>query len=232
MWCPKPSKPYSFAEEIPDTFAIEHEVSFSIFRGQNIWKLVRNDVGALSHCYKRHAILGNDLAPYFGENAIHSHVSEPVLTRTFQWISGNFRIKRSSNWAKQNHHYAYDSPSLFDPEWIITAKVQRLYELKSFSLKNVKQLDDWCVDRLTGNQFEKLEEFDVTSTNVTANGLAAIPKIQSRKVLIASDIIRSVTFWLSLKMFEDIMPCLCLKRKLWENPDATAVDAALKHLFK
>lgn len=144
----------------------------------------------------------------------------------------HFRFTKSPNWVKRDEDHEYDLPSRFDPEWVIDAincegmelfyeglqNIRRLYELKSFSLKNVKQFDDWCLDRLAGNQFDKLEELDISGTNITANGLVAIPKIRSLKVLILSDIKRSTTFELSLLMLEDIMPGLEVREA--EKPDA------------
>lgn len=127
----------------------------------------------------------------------------------------------------------YELPSRVDPNWIIDAidcngmelyfegleNIRRLYELKSFVLKDVKTFDDWCLDRLGGNQFEKLELLDISGTSITAHGLMAVLKIPSLKVLILSDVKRSPIFELTLIELEDLMPGLEV-RESEESTDA------------
>lgn len=133
-----------------------------------------------------------------------------------------FRFTKSPEWVKKNEDDEFDLPRQFDPDWVIDGikcngmelfyegleNIRRLHSLKTFSLKNVKQFDDWCLDRIAGNQFENLEELDISGTSITANGLVAVPKLQSLKVLIVSDVKRSPAFELSLLMLEDILPGL------------------------
>lgn len=133
-----------------------------------------------------------------------------------------------------NEDDEYELPSRFDPDWLIDGikcdgmelyfeglgNIRRLYKLKTFSLKNVKQFDDWCLDRLAGSQFDNLEVLDLSGTNITANGLVAVPKIPSLKVLILSDIKRSITFELSLLMLQDLMPNLEIREAVNSNEDA------------
>lgn len=135
---------------------------------------------------------------------------------------------------KMDENDEYDLPSRFNPNWIISdikcdgmalyyeglENIRRLYQLKTFSLKNVKTFDDWCMDRLAGNQLDSLEVLDISGTNITTNGLVALPKIQSLKVLIISDIKRSPAFELSLHMLQDIMPDLEIR----ETESSTSKD--------
>lgn len=96
--------------------------------------------------------------------------------------------------------------------------IRRLHSLKSISLRNVKQFDDWCLDRLCGNQFENLETLDITNTNITANGLVAITKLRPLKLLILNDLKRSQTFELSLLMLQENLPNLVIRES---DPDVT-----------
>lgn len=84
----------------------------------------------------------------------------------------------------------------------------------------MKQFDDWCLDRLAGSQFDNLEVLDISGTNITTNGLVAVPKIHSLKVLIISDAERSPAFALSLFMLQDLMPNL--EVRVVENASADA----------
>lgn len=84
--------------------------------------------------------------------------------------------------------------------------IRRLHKLKKFSLQNVKTLDDWCMDRLCGNELTALRELDITGTNVTANGLVALTKMPSLKLLIVDNPKRSVEFELTLLGLQDSMP--------------------------
>lgn len=123
---------------------------------------------------------------------------------------------------KKDENDDYELPSHFDQNWIVDGikcdgielyyegwqNIRRLYELKFFSVKNIKLFDDWCLDRLAGSQFDKLEVLDISGTNITANGLVAVPKIASLKLLVLSDIKRSTEFELSVHMLQDEMPNL------------------------
>lgn len=86
--------------------------------------------------------------------------------------------------------------------------VRRLNYLRYFSLRNVKQFDDWCLDRLCGNQFDNIEILDVSGTKVTANGLTAVPKLRSLKALVIDLNDRSVEFQLACSLLEEAMPTL------------------------
>lgn len=145
-----------------------------------------------------------------------------------------FRFTRSPEWVKTNEDGECDLPKRFDPDWVIDGikcdgmelyyegleNVRRLHSLKTFSVKNVKQFDDWCLDRLAGHQYESLEELDISGTSITTNGLVAVPKLQSLKVLIVSDVKRSSAFELSLLMLEDILPGLEIREAEKTGEDA------------
>lgn len=132
------------------------------------------------------------------------------------------RFTRSKEWVKKKDDDTYDLPRLYDPEYLIDAikcdnmelfyegleNVRRLTHLKYISLRSVKTFDDWCMDRLCGNEFERLEILDVTDTSITANGLVAVPKLRSLKAIVLNKSKRSVEFELSCSLLEEVMPQL------------------------
>lgn len=127
----------------------------------------------------------------------------------------------------------YELPSRFDPNWVIQdiicqnvqlfyeglQNMRRLFGLKTLSFKNVKNFDDWYLDRVAGNEYDNLEVLDISGTDVTAYGLTAIPKIPSLRLLILSDIKRSVVFELTLILLQDQMPHLEIREAIEPTTD-------------
>lgn len=123
---------------------------------------------------------------------------------------------------KKDKHDEYNLPRTYDPEWLIMAikadnmelyfegleNVRRLHHLRYFSLRNVKEFDDWSMDRLCGNQFDNIEILDVSGTSVTANALFAVPKLRSLKALVMDTKDRSIEFQLACSLLEEVMPHL------------------------
>lgn len=132
------------------------------------------------------------------------------------------RFTRSKNWVKKDKHGEYDLPRQYDPEYLIDAikcdnmellyegleNIRRLQQLKYFSLRNVKYFDDWCMDRLCGNQFDRIEILDVSGTSITANALYAVPKLRSLKAIVLDMTNRSIEFQLACSLLEEVMPNL------------------------
>lgn len=86
--------------------------------------------------------------------------------------------------------------------------IRRLNQLIYFSLRNVKLFDDWCMDRLCGNDFRKIEILDVSGTSITANALFAVPKLRSLKAIVLDKTNRSIEFQLASALLEEVMPHL------------------------
>lgn len=132
------------------------------------------------------------------------------------------RFTRSNEWVKKDKYDEYNLPRTYDPEWLIMAikadnmelyfegleNVRRLDQLRYFSLRNVKQFDDWSMDRLCGNEFKNIEILDVSGTSVTANALIAVPKLRSLKALVIDTKDRSIEFQLACSLLEEVMPQL------------------------
>lgn len=122
----------------------------------------------------------------------------------------------------KNKYDEYDLPRTYDPEYLIDAikadnmdlmyegleNIRRLHHLKYFSLRNCKYFDDWCMDRLCGNQFERIEILDVSGTKITANALYAVPKLRSLKAIVLDMENRTIEFQLACSLLEEVMPNL------------------------
>lgn len=116
----------------------------------------------------------------------------------------------------------YDLPRFNEVDWKIDAikcdemtlyyegleNIRRLNHLKFMSFINVKDFDDWSLDRVCGSEFPLLQVLDLTGTNITSNGLAAIHKVPSLRLLILNDIKRSTEFELACLQIEVVMPKL------------------------
>lgn len=178
----------------------------------------------------RHRILGNDLAAaHFlvarGGQVRYVNKSNVKLNESLsqsQSMSSIFRFTRSPEWVKRDKNDEYDLPRLYDGKYLIDAikcdgmdlyyegleNVRRLNHLKYMSLRDVKTFDDWCMDRLCGNQYGEIEILDVTGTCITANALIAVPKLRSLKALVLDTEDRSIEFQLACALLQEVMPHL------------------------
>lgn len=111
-------------------------------------------------------------------------------------------------------------PNHFDERWRLEAircdgmelyyegleNIRRLHHLKFMSFHNVRQFDDWSLDRISGAEFPVLEVLDVSGTAVTERGLMALYRLPTLHMLIVDDPKRSVDYALTCAMLEDLMP--------------------------
>lgn len=155
---------------------------------------------------ERHAILGNDLA------AAHFLV----------FRGAKVRFVDEPNWAQKDKDDNYSLPDKYvhglfiediDCEGTIIyyeglENLRRLKSLKTASFKNLKTFDDWCLDRVSGSEFEALETLDISGTNVTYRGLQSLYRVPSLKKLILTDPYRDTETKLVLAMLQDIIPAL------------------------
>lgn len=119
----------------------------------------------------------------------------------------------------------YPLPARYDPSYLVEElicdnmdiyyegfeNIRRLHSLKRMSMQNVKTLDDWCMDRLCGNEFNSLEVLNVSGTSITANGLVALTKLPSLRLLIVDNPKRSTAFELTLLDLQVSMPDLIIR---------------------
>lgn len=86
--------------------------------------------------------------------------------------------------------------------------IRRLKQLKFLSFRNVKTFDDWCLDRVSGSQFERLEILDISGTPTTELGLTALYRIPTLKMLIVDDPKKSTSYELTCLQLEEVIPDL------------------------
>lgn len=131
-----------------------------------------------------------------------------------------FSFTISSEWVTKDQYT--DLPNKYHPDWMVDAilcddmnlyyeglaNVRRLNYLKYISFRNVKRFDNWSMDRFCGNEFDSLEIMDITGTSVTSNGLSAIFKLPSLRLLVVDDRKRSPEFELTILEMEITRPSL------------------------
>jgi hypothetical protein len=85
--------------------------------------------------------------------------------------------------------------------------IRRLKHLKSISFKNVVTFDDWCLDRVSGSEFDSLETLNLSGTSVTFNGLTALYRLPNLKSLIlhATPQEQKESWLLTIDMLEEVM---------------------------
>lgn len=154
----------------------------------------------------RHRILGNDLA------AAHFLVFRGAGVRFFG----------QKGWLKAEKGADPNLPKTYQPDVFVEAidcegveiyyegleNLRRLKYLRFLSYKDVESFDDWCLDRLSGSEYESLEILNLSGTKISHRGLQALYRVPTLKKLILSDPYRDVQWKLTLAMLQDILPDL------------------------
>lgn len=155
---------------------------------------------------QRHEMLGNDLA------AAHF-----IIHR-----GGSVKFCNHKIWNKKDENGEYILPGHFDAKYKIEAikcddmllyyegleNIRRLNYLKFLSFHNVPTFDDWCLDRVSGSQFDVLEVLDLSKTNITEKGLHALYRIDTLKLLIIDNVKKNKGMELVCSMLEELFPNL------------------------
>jgi hypothetical protein len=156
---------------------------------------------------ERHEILGNDLA------AAHFLVFRGGKVK---FVGGP--------WIKMKDEMTMTSPvpNRYDPNFLMEAvdcegvelyfegleNLRRLKEMKCISFRGIKTFDDWCLDRVSGSGYEKLEVLDLSDTSITHLGLQALYRMTSLRKLMVTDPERSPEWQVTLAMLCEIFPNL------------------------
>lgn len=155
---------------------------------------------------ERNEILGNDLA------AAHFIVHR----------GGSIKFLHQKDWVKMDENDEYKLPNKFDEKYKVEAikcdnmllyyegleNIRRLKSLKFLSFNNVEQFDDWYLDRVSGLELDALEVLDLSGTQITENGLQALYRVRSLKLLIFDGTTRSKAMELVCAMLEELFPLL------------------------
>jgi hypothetical protein len=169
------------------------------------WKTTKEKQERFMQQYSadRHKALGNDLA------AAHFLV----------WRQGKVKFVGEDRWVKSDDGYN-SLPDRYVSSMHLEAidcegmelyyegleNLRRLRRLRFASFKNIAQFDDWCLDRVSGGEFESLEVLDISGTQVSYRGLQALYRIPSLKKLIVDNPDVSTELKLVIAMLQDIMP--------------------------
>lgn len=149
---------------------------------------------------ERHKILGAELA------AAHF-----ILYR-----GGAAKFISDARWHRASEDGEFNLPNKFHPGYKLEAlrcdNMQLYYEglenvrclehLKFLSFHNVKTFDDWCLDRVSGGEFPRLEVLDISGTQITPKGLACLYRLPQLKLLIVDDPKQSLEMELTASMLE------------------------------
>jgi hypothetical protein len=170
------------------------------------WKLNREKQERFlqQYCQDRHKALGNDLA------AAHFLV----------FREGKVKFVDQDRWVKADQEGYNSLPDRYVSTMLIEAidcegmelyyegleNLRRLKHLRFASFKNIEFFDDWCLDRISGAEFESLEVLNLSGTKVTEKGLQALYRIPSLKKLIIDDPRRNTQWELVIAMLNEIMP--------------------------
>lgn len=154
----------------------------------------------------RHEILGPDLA-----------TAHFILHR-----GGSVKFVNSQEWTKADEDGNFKVPNRYDANYKLAAikcdNMQLYYEglenirwlqhLKFASFHNVRTFDDWCLDRFSGSQCDKMEVLDISGTNCTVRGLSCLYRLCNLKLLIVNDPQESLEYELASSMLQEILPNL------------------------
>lgn len=155
---------------------------------------------------ERHEILGPDLA-----------TAHFILHR-----GGAVKFVNSQAWMKADEDGGFKLPTTYNAKFKLEAikcdnmklyyegleNIRWLQNLKFLSFHNVKTFDDWCLDRVSGSQCQKLEVLDISGTNCTSRGLSCIYRLNNLKLLIVDDPKCSLEYELTCSMLEETLPKL------------------------
>lgn len=202
-------KTFEFKEQNSDFITMmQQPVDFSIQGAKTWWTSRQENLEKHMQQFipERHAILGNDLA------AAHFVVHR----------GGSVKFVHEKTWTKQDDLGDYKLPSTLDPKYKVEAikfdgmnlyyegldNIRFLLHLKFMSFHNVKNFDDWCLDRVSGGQFPLLETLDLSGTSVTERGLNALYRMKTLKCLIVDDPKKNLSFELACAVLEEENPKL------------------------
>lgn len=153
---------------------------------------------------ERQQILGNDLA------AAHFLVHR----------GGRVRFCGQQEWIMADKEGNFNLPNKFVSGMFVEAidceginlyyegleNVRRLKKLRFLSFKRITSFDDWCLDRVSGSEFESLEMLDLSGTQISERGLQALYRVPTLKKLILDNPNRNTNWSLTLAMLQDILP--------------------------
>lgn len=184
-------------------------INFSLTAAKKYYKVMTERSERFNQVFKneRHEILGNDLA----------------ATHFIVFRGGRVKFVNGP-WVEMLDEFTMTSPVPinYDPNFVVEAmdcegvnlyfegieNLRRLKNLLCISFRNNKNFDDWCLDRVSGSQYEQIQVLDVAGTNITFRGLSALYRMPTLKKIIVDDPLRDPEWQLTVAMLAEIMPNL------------------------
>ncbi|XP_046402027.1 distal membrane-arm assembly complex protein 2 [Ischnura elegans] len=188
---------------------IQTEIDFRPSTIKRWWKNLKEKHTIFEERYipERHQILGGDLS------AAHFIVHR----------GGAVRFFGRSDWVRRNEDYEYDLPKFYDQAYVVEAidaskmvlhfegliNLMDLHRIKWLSFEGCPNIDDWCLDRVSGGFGNCLEYLDVRNCpKITARGLASLYRLRKLKKLLVSNDTGVKEIDLVCLMLEDALPKL------------------------
>lgn len=193
----------------PDVIRIlQSKINFSPHAFRKWMRKVKREAEILDMRYipERHKILGSNLA------AAHFLVHRGAAVR----------FVGSSEWIKRQGD-EYNLPNKYNPDYIVEAidasdmkihyegfqNMTNLSSLQWLSLQNCVEVDDWCLDRISGEYQSSLEYLDISNCmQVSHRGISSLYRMSKLRTLKVHNIASSQMFQLTCLMLEDIHPHL------------------------
>lgn len=137
-----------------------------------------------------------------------------------------FRFEGQEKWFKMNKRNKCDDlPKVNTPGFYVSEidcsnmniyyegleNMVRLKKLTWLSFKNCKTIDDFCLDRISGEYGETLKYLDISGCSITERGLNAFYRLSNLETLVVSNITRSTAFELTCAMLEELFPKLVIE---------------------
>ncbi|KAL1131317.1 hypothetical protein AAG570_010935 [Ranatra chinensis] len=178
----------------------------------NSWKTKTiKDAELLDQAYipERHQILGNDLAS--AHFIVYRGGRVKFIGDNF-WISKDNKAKTCdklpNNYVKDYYLEAIDASGL-RLRYEGLANLTNLSQLTELRLRGCPCVDDWFVDRISGEFCSTLEHLDLSDCHqVTENALSCIYRITNLKTLVLENIVKSRSFEYACLLLEDALPQL------------------------
>jgi len=133
------------------------------------------------------------------------------------------RFRGHTHWTELQPDSTLDIPATYVPGWHVEAidaaeamlvyeglqNLRNLHHLKELDLSYCPHIDEWCMDRITGEFHHSLEHLNISGCiNVNWNGLEVVWRCSKLKVLVIKDMDHIQDLPLICLMLLDVIPGL------------------------
>lgn len=159
---------------------------------------------------ERNQILGDNLA------AAHFIV----------YRGGSVKFHGQTEWVKQDQNLEYKLPNKYVPHLKIQAidcsnvrlyyeglvNFRGLQEIQWFSVNSCSEMDDWCLDSISGMFKDSLQYLDIRNCmKITDRGVGALYRMSKLRTLLIDDQTRTKELELTCLMLQELNPQLQIK---------------------